>query len=219
MRVCIAGFVAALLFASIANEAAADEAVAISRFSNSSLRDWESRSFKGKTSYSFAADPEIKSTVLKAVADGSASGRFRKIKVDLNKTPFLNWSWKVTNIFPGIDEQTKAGDDFPARIYVVVERGILGVSSLSLNYVWASQHSAGSLWPSPYTGQVKLLAIDSGSEALSSWVRHKRDLRVDMKKAFGENIIEIDAVALMTDTDDHGGHAETYYGEIWFSGE
>ncbi|MGE0769568.1 MAG: DUF3047 domain-containing protein [Hyphomicrobiaceae bacterium] len=219
MRVGIAAFVIGLVFASISNEAAADEVIAISRFSNSSLRDWESRSFKGETSYTFTTDPEIKSTVLKAAADASASGRFRKIKVDLNVTPFLNWSWKVTDIFPGIDERTKAGDDFPARIYVVVERGILGASSLSLNYVWASQHSAGSLWPSPYTNQVKLLAIDSGSEALSKWVRHKRDLRADLKKAFGEDITEVDAVALMTDTDDHGGRAETYYGEIWFSGK
>ncbi|MGD9925189.1 MAG: DUF3047 domain-containing protein, partial [Pseudorhodoplanes sp.] len=210
---------AGLIFAGTIPTAAAGDAIAISRFSDGALNAWESRSFKGETSYTFATDPEINTAVLKAVADASASGRFRKIKIDLSKTPFLNWSWKVTNIFPGIDERTKAGDDFPARIYVVVERGILGTSSLSLNYVWASQHPAGSLWPSPFTKQVHLFAIDSGTQTLNKWVRHKRDLRADLKRAFREDISEIDAVALMTDADNHGGRAEAFYGEIWFSTE
>lgn len=48
-----------------------------------------------------------------------------------------------------------------------------------------------------------------------SWVRHKRSLREDLKKVFGEDITEIiDAVAIMTDADDHKGRAQTYYGDI-----
>jgi len=219
MRLVFALTLPILFFAGFAHTVAAQDTVAISQFSDGTLNGWESRAFKGETSYTFVTDPEVKSPVLKAVAVASASGRFLKLKVDLNKTPFLNWSWKVTNVFPGIDERTKAGDDFPARLYVVVERGLLGSGSLSLNYVWASQHASGSYWPSPYVNQVRLLAVNSGSEALSKWVRHKRDLRADFKIMFGKDITEIDAIALMTDTDDHGGRAETYYGEIWFSKE
>ncbi|RWM19451.1 DUF3047 domain-containing protein [Mesorhizobium sp.] len=191
--------------------------IAIGTFSRGSLSNWQSRSFKGETAYEIVRDLDLGATVLAATANGAASGRYRRIRIDLVKTPFLNWSWKVMNVFAGIDETVKSGDDFPARIYVAVERGLLGARSLALNYVWASQHALGSDWPSPYTSQVRLIASDSGSQGIGAWVQHKRNLREDLKKAFNEDITEIDAVAVMTDTDDHKGHAQTFYGDIWFS--
>ncbi|MFL2525484.1 MAG: DUF3047 domain-containing protein [Pelagibacteraceae bacterium] len=39
---------------------------------------------------------------MKAEAEGQASGLGREIKVDLNKTPFLNITWKVEQGIPGI---------------------------------------------------------------------------------------------------------------------
>lgn len=214
------GFAAmALIWTAGASTIGFAETVLVGRFSGASLAGWETRAFKGETRYSFVFDPDIHATVLAGEANNSASGVYRKIRVDLAKQPFLNWSWKVTSDFPGVDENTKGGDDFPARIYVVIERGVMGLSSLSLNYVWASQHPVGSLWPSPFTSQVKLLALDSGEASLGKWVHHKRDLRLDLKAAFAQDIPAIDAVALMTDTDNHGGPAKSFYGDIWFSAE
>lgn len=198
---------------------AADQDILVGSFSRGSLADWSNRSFKGETSYKLVEDAELGSVVLAAATNAAASGRYRKIRIDLTKTPFLNWSWKVTGVFPGIDERQKSGDDFPARIYVVVERGLLGARSLALNYVWASQHGAGSEWPSPYTAQVRLIAVDSGQKGLGSWIQYKRNVRDDLQRTFGEEISEIDAVAIMTDADDHKGRAQTYYGDIWFSPE
>ena len=95
----------------------------------------------------------------------------------------------------------------------------MGMNSLSVNYVWASQHPAGSTWSSPFTKRVRLLAMDSGTTALKTWVSHKRNVRDDLKDLFDEDITSIDAVALMSDTDNSGGHARAYYGDIWFSAE
>jgi hypothetical protein len=61
--------------------------------------------------------------------------------------------------------------------------------------------------------------VDSGSKDLNNWVSHKRNVRADLKEQFGEDILSIDAVALMTDTDNSGGRAQTFYGDIWFSAE
>lgn len=213
------GIILCLLVTNSAFAQSVNEDIPVGRFSQGSLSDWDSRSFKGETIYEFIRDPDLGSTVLAATTDGAASGRYRKIKINLTKTPFLNWSWRVTKIFPDIDENVKSGDDFPARIYVVIERGPLGTRSLALNYVWASQHRTGSEWPSPYTAQVRMMAIDSGPKGLDAWVRHKRNLREDLGRIFGEEINEIDAVAIMTDADDHKGHAQSYYGDIWFSPE
>jgi len=198
---------------------AGDARVLVGSFSRGSLEGWEKKSFKGETAYAIAYDSERKATVLNAIAAGTASGRFRRIKIDLTKTPFLNWSWKVSKGFVALDENTRAGDDFAARVYVVVERGILGLSSLSVNYVWASQHAVGSAWPSPFTSHVRLVAVDSGSKRSGIWVDHKRNVRADLKEQFGEDIPAIDAVALMTDADNSGGRAEASYGDIWFSAE
>ena len=38
-----------------------------------------------------------------------------------------------------------------------------------------------------------------------------------MRRVFGEEIGKIDAVAIMTDADDHKGRTQTFYGDIWFS--
>ncbi len=184
-------------------------------FSAGDLTGWESRSFKGQTDYRLTMDSGKR--VLSASTNGGASGRFRKIKIDLTRTPFINFSWKVGGVYEGINETVKAGDDFPARIYVVREKGIMGMNSQALNYVWSSARPVGSLWSSPYTGQVKLLALNSGAGKAGSWERHKRNVREDLRRAFGEDITEIDAVALMSDSDDFKGKAEAAYGDIWFS--
>jgi hypothetical protein len=137
----------------------------------------------------------------------------------VDATRRLNWSWKIALTLADLDENAKDGDDSAARVYVVTERGLMGTSSLSVNYVWAAQHSAGSHWTSPFTRQVRLIAVNSGSSGLNIWISHKRNVRSDFKQLFGRDITSIDAVALMTDTDNSGQRAIAYYGDIWFSAE
>ncbi len=187
----------------------------VGRFSAGDLQGWESRAFKGATQYRIVPDGATR--VLAASANGGASGRFRKIKIDLARTPFINFSWKVSGVYKGINEAAKSGDDFPARVYVVRERGLMGINSAALNYVWSSTRPVGSQWASPYTAQVKLIALDSGAEKADVWTRHKRNVREDLRRAFGEDITEIDVVALMSDADNFGGSVEAAYGDIWFS--
>lgn len=199
--------------------AVADNRVVVGAFSQADDSGWETRSFHGETTYALVRDHESKAIVLQAKSSAAASGRFRKITIDLTRTPFMNWSWKVTHPLSGLDENAKTGDDFAARIYVVSENGIMGMNSLSINYVWASQHPSGSHWISPFTKQVRLFAINSGSNGLNTWVSHKRNVRSDLRQLFAQDIKSIDAVALMTDTDNSGQQATAYYGDIWFSAE
>ena len=53
---------------------------------------------------------------LKAVADNAASGLGKEMKIDLNKTPNINITWKIEKDLPGIKENTKKGHDFAARV-------------------------------------------------------------------------------------------------------
>lgn len=193
------------------------QTIPVGAFSTGDFSEWVEKSFKGDTLYWLIKDGEIGKFVVQAETQGDASGRFKKIRIDLTKTPFLNWSWKIERPYAGIDENTKAGDDFPVRVYVVVERGFLGLSTKALNYVWASKNPVGASWPNPFTSQARMLAVNSGAPDSGKWINHKRNVREDLKAAFGEDFNEIHAVAIMTDGDNSGQRARSWYGDISFS--
>lgn len=193
----------------------ADSEIIIADFSNNNIKKWEPHSFQGTTEYKLFKDNEI--TVLKAVSQNAASGLVKKQQIDLTKTPFLNWSWKVEHSLYRLTETFKKGDDFAARIYVVKDGGVFFWRTLALNYVWSSGQAKLSTWDNPFTGNAKMISIQSGNSLKQQWVTEKRNVYEDFKKVFGQNVRFIDAVAIMTDTDNSGQSATAYYGDIFFS--
>lgn len=182
---------------------------------NADLSAWESRSFLGQTRYR-PVDVGGR-TVLKAVSDSAASGMFRKIRIDLESTPILHWSWRVNNILGEINETSKEGDDYPARVYVVASHPVFFWKTTALSYVWSSAQPEGSAWPNAFTRNAYMIAVRSGTSGLQGWYSERRDVRKDFQRYFGQDVRYIDAVAVMTDTDNSGGRAVAYYGDIWFS--
>lgn len=191
--------------------------VTVGNFSQGDLSGWEEESFVGHTDYQLLS--EANRTVLQAKTNASASGLFREIDIDLNKTPYLNWSWKVDSIYRGNDERSKQGDDYPARIYVVVSGGLFFWKTRAINYVWSSNQSVGSRWDNAYTGNAKMIAVQSGGDKIGQWVMEKRNVRQDLKRLFGKEIDRIDAVAIMSDSDNTKQHASAWYGDIFFSSD
>jgi hypothetical protein len=59
-----------------------------------------------------------------------------------------------------------------------------------------------------------MVAVESGNGKAGTWVAEERNLCEDYRALFGEDPPEIGAVALMTDTDNTGGEATAYYGDI-----
>ena len=194
---------------------AASLTVPIGQFSNGELQDWKTESFAGETRYQLVQQDGRR--VLQADSKGTASGLYRKITIDLERTPYLNWSWRVNNVLNGVDERTKAGDDYPARVYVVVSGGIALWKTRSLVYVWSSNQPVGSTWDNAFTSNAKTIALRSGNS--KGWFSEKRNVREDFKRLFGDDIKQIDAVALMTDTDNSHQAATAWYGDIYFSAE
>ncbi len=196
--------------------AAAALRVDVGEFSKGLLTGWQTKAFKGQTDYRLTTLDGH--TVLKAVSAAQASGLYREISVDLNRTPFLNWSWRIDQTLGPLNEKTKGGDDYPARVYVIVSGGIAFWRTRSVNYVWASSIPQGRRWPNAYAGAaVQMIALRSGDREAGTWVQEKRNVREDLKNFFGEAINRIDAVALMSDTDNSGGRAVAYYGDIYFT--
>jgi len=191
------------------------EELAVSDFANQGLKNWQEKSFVDHTDYQIIQ--ENHQAVLKAESHKAASGLFREIDVDLNKTPYLNWRWKIANDYSGLDERSKQGDDYPARLYVVVSGGLLFWKTKALNYVWSSSQPTDSHWDNAYTGNAKMLALRSKGDKKETWYQEKRNVKADLKKLFGEEFDEINAVAIMTDSDNGKQSATAYYGDIFFS--
>lgn len=196
--------------------AVADTKLAIGAFSQNHLEGWEHKSFKGETQYHLQTFDGV--TVLTADSRAAGSGLFKEQRIDLEQTPFLNWSWRVGNRLTGLNEQSKVGDDYAARVYVVVKGGLAFWQTKAINYVWAGNTKKDTVWPNAFAGDHAMMLALRGPEAsLNVWQAEKRNVRADFKKLFGEDITAIDAVAIMTDTDNSGGQATAAYGDIWFS--
>jgi len=189
----------------------------VANFSDESLHEWQEKSFVGNTRYQFVRDGER--MALEAVASGTASGLFREIEVDLNKTPYLNWSWWIDDVLQGNDEKLKAGDDYPVRIYVVVSGGLFFWRTRAVNYVWSNSQPIDSHWPNPYTSRAAMVAVRSGAQQRGQWLNEKRNIREDFSRLFGVDIEQIDAVAIMSDSDNSGGQVRARYGDIYFSAQ
>lgn len=185
-------------------------------FAEPDLSAWKQMSFKGHSQYKLV---EFQSGIraLQGKTDGQASVLYRESPVDLASTPWLQWNWKVDNVYPEIDEQSKRGDDFPARLYVVARTGVLPWQTHAINYVWASRLPVGEAWKSPYTEKAVMIAVDSGQHELGNWVFRQRNVAADFKQYFDLEIDKLDGYAVMVDGDNTGLQATAWFGDIRFS--
>ena len=188
--------------------------IAVSLFETEGLVGWERKSFKGETEYSIVR--EGGSTVVKARSSAAASGLFRKVQLDPLQYRYLRWKWKVAGPLRGGAEKTKAGDDYSARLYVVFP-GFFFWQTKAINYVWAGRLPKEESFPNPYTGNAMMVVVESGTEKAGTWVTEQRDVLNDYRRLFAGEPRQIGAIAVMTDTDNTGGEALAWYGDIAIS--
>tara|TARA_B100000003_G_scaffold115784_1_gene103661 strand:+ start:47 stop:697 length:651 start_codon:yes stop_codon:yes gene_type:complete len=156
---------------------------------------------------------------LKAVADNAASGLGKEIKIDLNKTPFINITWKIEKDLRGIDENTKKGHDFAARVFAVKKTGATPLSNRAINYVFSSNNEIGFNSPSPYTKKSIDNVLASTKNSFNEWVTVKANVKEDFKRFHDLDVNELDGLAIMTDTDNSKMKAIAYYQNIYFSAD
>ena len=173
------------------------------------------RGAENKTSYSVASNEN--GNYLKAVADNAASGLGKEVKIDLNKTPFINITWKVEKDLPGILENTKKGHDFAARVFVIKKTGATPLSNRAINYVFSSNNVVGFNSPSPYTKKSIDNVLASTKINLNEWVTVKANVKEDFKKFHNLDVNELDGLAIMSDTDNSKMKSITYFQNIYFS--
>ena len=191
------------------------EKINIFNFDDNDLTKFKSHSIKKKTNYSIIK--ENGESYLKAEAEGQASGLGREIKVDLDKTPFLNITWKVEQGIPGIKENSKKGHDFAARVFVIKKTGATPLSNRAINYVFSSNSSVGFNSPSPYTKKSIDNVLATTKDNLNKWVTVKANVKEDFKRFHNLDVEQLDGLAIMSDTDNSKMKAISYFQNIYFS--
>ena len=154
---------------------------------------------------------------LKAVANNAASGLGKEVKIALNKTPFINITWKIEKDLPGIKENKKIGHDFAARVFVIKKTGATPLSNRAINYVFSSNNEIGFNSPSPYTKKSIDNVLASTKKNPDEWVTVKANVKEDFKKFHDLDVNELDGLAIMSDTDNSKMKAIAYYRNIYFS--
>ena len=192
--------------------------IKVFNFTKDELANLEVRKVRGadnKTVYSIGSNEN--GNFLKAVADNAASGLGKEVKIDLNKTPFINITWKIEKDLPGIKENTKKGHDFAARVFAVKKTGATPLSNRAINYVFSSNNEIGFSSPSPYTKKSIDNVLASTKKNLEEWVTVKANVKEDFKRFHDLDVNELDGLAIMSDTDNSKMKAIAYFQNIYFS--
>ena len=196
------------------------ENIKIFEFTNLELSKLKVRKIRGadnKTNYSVGSNEN--GNFLKAIADNAGSGLGKEIKIDLNKTPFINITWKIEKDLKGVKETTKKGHDFAARVFVIKKTGATPLSNRAINYVFSSNSNVGFNSPSPYTKKSIDNVLASTKKNLGEWITVKSNVKDDFKKFHDLDVNQLDGLAIMTDTDNSNMKAIAYYQNIYFTSE
>ena len=196
------------------------EMIKVFEFTDEEFKTLEVRKVRGsneKTTYSLGMNEN--GSFLRAEAKGTASGLGKKVKIDLSKTPFINITWKIEKDLKGIDERSKKGHDYAARVFVVKKTGLTPLSNKAVNYVFSSNNSTNEFWRSPYTKSSIDYVLSTTKENLNEWVTVKANVKEHFKKLHDLNVEELTGLAIMTDTDQTDIKAIAYYQNIYFSSE
>tara|TARA_B100000965_G_scaffold248438_1_gene208706 strand:- start:120 stop:764 length:645 start_codon:yes stop_codon:yes gene_type:complete len=193
------------------------EILKVFEFSEEEFKKLEVRKIKKKTTYTLGSND--RGNFLKAEAQGVASGLGKELKINLNKTPFINITWKVEEDLSGIEENSKKGHDYAARVFVIKKTGATALSNRAINYVFSSNKNIGENWPSPFTKKSIDYVLSTTKENKNEWVTVKANVKEDFKTLHGLDVNELNGVAIMTDTDNSKLKAISYYQNIYFSSE
>ena len=193
------------------------ETIDIFEFTKDEMKALEVKKIKGKTTYTLGSNEN--GNYLKAESEGKASGLGKEIKINLLKTPFINITWKVEKDLSGIDENSKKGHDYAARVFVIKKTGATALSNRAINYVFSSNNFVDENWPSPYTKKSIDYVLSTTKEHHDQWITVKANVKEHFKKFHDLDIKELNGVAIMPDTDNSKLKAVSYYQNIYFSSE
>ena len=194
---------------------------------------WEPFRLPGKLFVPFEPVSRLGRPALQVQADRSVSMLRHRFEPGLNDVSMLDFAWKVDALPEGADLKDAGATDAPVRILLAFEgdrstwsarthrlselsRLLTGepLPYATLSYVWSHDDAPESVLHNPRTDRIRKLVVDSGTPHLGQWRDHRRDVRADFIRAFGEPPGPLVAMAVMTDTDNTASSLRAWYGPM-----
>lgn len=174
--------------------------------------------------------------VLHAVADGAASLLGHNVAFDVKAAPLMTWRWKTARLIPTADNAVASKEDSPVRIVLEFDgdksklsfadrstfatgkflSGGREIAYATLMYIWSNKEAVGKIIPGPRTPRIQMVVASSGASGVGQWQTLSRNVVEDFRRAFNEEPGKLTGVAVLTDTDNTGDKAESWYGDIQF---
>jgi hypothetical protein len=198
---------------------------------------WRPLVFRGvanQTQYTLESFEGIE--VARAESNCGASGLVLRLdEIDLDQTPLLSWRWRIDRGLDLPQEQSKAEDDFAARVYILFELDKSRASTLkrlrhrlakliygkdipgsALNFVWTSRLPVGTVWENPFEASAKMIALAQGANA--GWRRETVDVVARYREVFRTPIAPLLGLAIMSDSDNSCQRTEARFADFKFLG-
>ena len=192
--------------------------------------------FASKSEYALVdGGPEV---VLEGRANGSASGYYRRIRIDPARHPWIEWRWRVMQPLVRTDPRVPSRNDSAARVIVAFHGDIKRLDigerfALSfykaltgekmpyaiIMYTWSSEAPVETIVANDQTAKIQTIVVESGGGHVGEWRELRRNVLEDYRRAFGEEPWNIVAVGVMTDARNTHGQASAQYGDISFRPE
>ncbi|MEL7799408.1 DUF3047 domain-containing protein [Idiomarina loihiensis] len=182
------------------------------------IASWDSRSFAGASHYEQVKDNRGNTYLKASCQAGNASALYRDQSLDITTDSALSWTWRLPSALPNNPQELQQqGDDFSARLYVVVKRGFLNLNTVAINYVWSSNQPIGASWSNPFTEQAMMVVVANTTTPVGQWQTEHRNIRADFNRFFDIDISTIDGLAIMVDCDNYGVNREFHLRRITLS--
>ncbi len=188
------------------------------------LEDWKPYYFPESEKYSsYTIESNNDNSYLKAESNDSISAVFHQQEFDVYRYPIVRWRWKVENIYKNGDAKTRAGDDYPLRVYILFKidtekfsfwqkikynsiKMIYGgyPPHSTLCYIWANKNHKEMYLSSTYNKMVKLVLLQKGGQHVGKWLTEEENVLEDYQQAFGNRPPKMASIAVINDSDNTG---------------
>ena len=194
---------------------------------------WQHMPLPGKRATTYTFGRHEGRAAWRADSDASASLLRRRVQVTVTERTTVEFAWWVPAVIPAADLRHAETADSPVRLVFAFDGDVSKLSLrdrmqfqaaealtgerppyATLMYVWDNHAAPETILRGARSERVKKLVLERGDAHLRQWRGHKRQLKADFVRAFGEEPGNLVAIALLTDSDNTRTKAQAWYGAV-----
>jgi hypothetical protein len=197
---------------------AGEEVIILGKGKTQTLAEWDKPVHFGTGDWKVVDDGE--NQAIKLRTESSSFALEKSITVDLRKTPYLEWEWKVTVPPAGGNFSSPDTDDQAAQLLVVFPKTFFERRKV-ISYIWDPTAPKGTIGAAagPIYLNVKAIVVESGAGQIGNWLTEKRNVVDDFRALFGESPEQAVAIRMQINSQHTKSVAEVFWRTIRFTSE